>query len=65
MSCVQPPLQEGKHYCLIIEKQWEDAQGNLLQDQHEKRFRVSSVLRSLPDFKRWTITVPKENSRQM
>ena len=55
-------MQEGKPYRLIIEKNWEDAQGNLLQDQYEKRFHVSAALRSVPDFKRWTMTLPQGNS---
>ncbi|MEC4674192.1 MAG: hypothetical protein VST68_08380, partial [Nitrospirota bacterium] len=61
---LQPALQEGKHYRLIIEKNWEDAQGNLLKNQYEKRFLVSPALRSIPDSKRWTLTLPQENSRE-
>ncbi len=60
---LQPALQEGKHYRLIIEKNWEDAQGNPLEDQYEKRFRVSPALRSIPEFNRWTMTLPQGNSR--
>ena len=33
-----------------------------MQDQYEKKFRVGPALRSIPDFKRWTMTLPQGNS---
>jgi hypothetical protein len=61
---LKPALQEGKSYRLIIDEHWEDAQGNLLQGQYEKLFRVNAALRSNPDPTHWEMTLPPGNSKE-
>ena len=59
-----PALEEGKFYRLIIDGNWEDAQGNLLHRQYEKHFRAHSALRSNPDPTQWGMTLPSGNSKE-
>ena len=61
---LQPALQEGKSYRLIIDEHWEDSQGNLLPGQYEKYFQVNSALRSNPDPTHWGMTLPPGDSKK-
>jgi len=55
---VGPALEQGKHYSLVIDRGWHDAQGNSLSNSYEKNFSVGPPDRSPPDPKQWQIAAP-------
>ena len=59
---VGPALRAGESYRLIVDREWENAQGVKLERGYEKRFRVSPALRSVPDPRKWQMTLPSANS---
>ncbi|MCH8981173.1 hypothetical protein IH922_04055 [candidate division KSB1 bacterium] len=59
---VGPALRAGESYRLIVDREWENAQGVKLERGYEKRFRVSPALRSVPDPWKWQMTLPSANS---
>ncbi len=60
---VGPALVEGKHYTLVIDRKWEDAHGNPLQDAYRKSFRVVAPDDTPPDPKHWRIEPPAADTR--
>ena len=59
---VGPALREGESYRLIVDSEWENAQGVKLERGYEKQFRVGPALRSVPDPSKWQMTLPSANS---
>ena len=59
---VGPALRAGESYRLIVDREWKNAQGVKIERGHEKRFRVSPALRSVPDPRKWQMTHPSANS---
>ncbi len=55
---VGPALRAGESYRLIVDREWKNAHGVKLERGHEKRFRVSPALRSVPDPRKWQMTLP-------
>jgi hypothetical protein len=60
---VGPPLVVGESYTLSIDKDWEDANRQPLDNVVRKEFRVTSFDDTLPDPSSWRITAPKLDSR--
>ena len=58
-----PILQEGKTYTLVIDREWEDAQGRPLAKAFHKTFRAGPAQESFPEIKTWKITPPSAGSR--
>jgi hypothetical protein len=56
---IGPPVVEGKHYRLAIDREWHDAQGVRLAEGFEKIFTGGPSDRVPPDPKHWMITSPK------
>jgi hypothetical protein len=56
---IGPPVAEGKHYRLVIDREWHDAQGVRLAEGFEKAFTGGPSDRIPPDPKHWMITSPK------
>ena len=56
---IGPPVVEGKHYRLVIDREWHDAQGVRLAEGFEKTFTGGPSDRIPPDPKHWILTVPK------
>jgi hypothetical protein len=54
-----PPLVEGKHYTLVIDRDWHDARGVPLVEGFQKSFRAVEANRATPDPKLWRMTAPK------
>jgi hypothetical protein len=52
------PLQKGKRYSLVIDRNWKDAQGLLLKQSFTKRFIVTGRDGDVPDPERWLINLP-------
>ncbi len=56
------PLQEGKGYTLVIDREWADASGNALAESFRKTFRVGPPDHAPPDPKHWRLTPPGGSS---
>lgn len=59
-----PPLIRGSHYQLLIDKDWQDAEGILLKESFAKIFFTSSHDSVSPDEKKWTINTPKAGTKE-
>ena len=59
-----PPLIRGSHYQLLIDKDWQDAEGILLKGNLVKNFFTSSHDSVSPDEKKWTINTPKAGTKE-
>ena len=59
-----PPLVKGSHYQLLIEKDWQDAEGILLKENQAKNFFTSSRDSVSPDEKKWAINTPKAGTKE-
>jgi hypothetical protein len=53
-----PPIEDGKHYTLLIDRGWHDARGVPLAEDFRKAFRGGPSDRKPPDPKTWRITAP-------
>jgi hypothetical protein len=53
-----PILEEGKTYTLVIDRQWNDAQGNPLKESYRKTFQAVAAEEKSPDPKTWKIQAP-------
>jgi len=58
-----PPLIKGSHYQLLIEKDWQDAEGISLAEDRAKNFFASSRDSVSPDEKKWAINTPKAGTK--
>jgi hypothetical protein len=58
-----PVLEAGKSYCLVIDRGWIDAAGNVLQSEYRRTFRAGPADESMPDPKKWSLTSPKSGTR--
>ena len=59
-----PPLIKGSHYQLLIDKDWQDAEGILLKETLAKNFFASFRDSLSPDEKKWTINIPKAGTKE-
>ena len=57
------PIEDGKSYTLVVEKEWSDANGKPLQSDFRKPFRVGPADREPPRLKDWTVAAPRAGSR--
>ena len=53
---VGSPIEEGKSYTLIIDREWRDAQSKALKQAFQKSFRVDPADRQPPDPKQWRLS---------
>lgn len=58
-----PVLEAGKRYTLVIDRAWNDAEGNPLSESYRKTFRVLPPEETQPDPKTWKIAAPKAGTR--
>src|SRR5262249_28595825 len=58
-----PVLEEGKSYCLIVDRGWTDAAGNGLSSDFRKTFRAGAPDESIPNPKTWTVVAPRAGTR--
>ncbi len=57
-----PPIVEGKHYTLVIDRGWQDARGVPLEGEFRKAFRGGPADRTPPDPKTWRVSAPRAAS---
>jgi hypothetical protein len=57
-----PPIEDGKHYTLLIDHSWQDARGEPLAADARKQFRGGPADRTPPDPKTWRVTSPSAGS---
>jgi len=60
---IGPALETGKSYSLVIDSDWKDGAGNLLQAGFAKRFSVAAPDRDPPDPARWNIQAPQPGTQ--
>jgi len=54
-----PPIVEGKHYTLVIDRDWTDARGVRMVEGFRKSFRGGPANRKPPDPAQWRVTFPR------
>lgn len=59
-----PPIAEGKHYTLVIDRDWKDARGVPMVAGFRKSFRGGPALRNPPDPKQWRVIAPKAGTSE-
>jgi hypothetical protein len=59
-----PPIAEGKHYTLVIDRDWPDAKGAPLVAGFRKIFVGGPPLRDPPDPKQWHLTTPNAGTAE-
>jgi hypothetical protein len=59
-----PPIAEGGHYTLVIDREWPDANGVPMIASFTKPFRGGPAVRQPPDPKTWKIATPLAGSRE-
>ena len=58
-----PPLTKGSHYQLMIDKEWQDAEGILLNENFSKNFFTGPHDSLSPVVQAWTIDAPKADTK--
>jgi len=58
------PIVEGKHYKLVIDRDWHDARRVPLVESFEKTFTGGPSDRIPPDPKHWIVTAPKAGTSE-
>jgi hypothetical protein len=58
------PIQAGKQYSLVIDRDWRDARGVAMTEGFRKQFRGGPPDRVAPDPKTWTIVPPKAGTSE-
>ncbi len=53
-----PVLEQGKTYTLVIDREWEDADGEPLKEAFRKTFRAAAADEAPPDPKTWRLDAP-------
>jgi hypothetical protein len=59
-----PILQAGRSYCLVIDREWLDAEGNPLKSSSRKAFQAGPPDSTSPDPATWRIVPPRMGSRE-
>lgn len=58
-----PPLNKGSYYQLVIDKDWQDAGGNLLKQNFTKKFFTGPRDSVSPDEQAWIIDAPEAKTK--
>jgi hypothetical protein len=59
---VGPPLEEGKRYTLVIDREWPDAAGTPLKEGYRKQLAVGAADRTPLDPKTWMVKTPESGT---
>jgi hypothetical protein len=59
-----PSIEAGKHYTLVIDREWLDGRGSPLAEEFRKEFRVGPPDRTPPNPAKWRIGVPHEGTTE-
>jgi len=57
-ATIGPPITEGKHYRLVVDREWPDARGVPLVEGFTKTFSGGPPIRLAPEPSQWRITPP-------
>ena len=57
------PIAEGRHYTLLIDREWHDANGAPMVESFRKTFRGGPAVRQPPDPTTWKVAAPAAGSR--
>lgn len=57
------PLEDGKSYALVVDRDWADGEGVPLKEGFRKVFSVGPADRKAPEPETWKITAPKAGTR--
>jgi hypothetical protein len=58
------PIQTGREYTLVIDRDWHDANGRMLKETVSKKFQVGPAERKPLDVSGWGIVVPHAESNE-
>jgi hypothetical protein len=58
-----PILQAGRSYCLVVDRDWLDAEGNPMQASARKPFRAGPPDETSPNPATWTLRPPRSGSK--
>jgi len=61
---IGPALQAGKQFTLVINRAWQDGEGNPLKKSFRKQFQVGPPDRTPPDPRQWKVQPPKAQTRE-
>jgi hypothetical protein len=61
---IGPAVVEGKHYRLVVDREWHDARGVRLVEGFEKAFSGGPADRVPPEPKSWRVTAPKAGTTE-
>ena len=61
-ATIGPPIEEGKSYTLVIDREWPDARGVAMVEVFRKDFRGGPAQRTPPDPQHWQIQTPAGGS---
>jgi hypothetical protein len=61
---IGPVLEAGKSYTLVINRAWQDADGNPLKESYSKSFKAGPPAREQLVTKTWKVTPPPAGSRR-
>jgi len=59
-----PAIVAGKHYTLVIDRDWPDGRGAPLVEEYRKEFRVGPADRIPPDPAKWRIAAPRAGTTE-
>lgn len=63
-TAMGPPIADGKHYTLVIDKDWQDARGVPMVEGFRKNFRGGPAERTPPDPQKWRVVAPKAGTSE-
>ena len=63
-TAMGPPIADGKHYTLAIDKDWQDARGVPMVEGFRKNFRGGPAERTPPDPQKWRVVAPKAGTSE-
>jgi hypothetical protein len=58
------PLEDGKSYTLVVDRDWADGEGVPLKQEFRKAFTVGPADRQAPNPETWAISAPKAGTRE-
>ena len=61
---VGPSIQQGKHYTLVIDREWLDGRGAPLAEPYRKQFGVEAPDRVPIDTAKWRMAIPRAGTRE-
>jgi hypothetical protein len=64
LEAMGPAIEQGKSYTLVIDREWQDANGTPLVESFHKAFRVGPADRTPVDVTKWKIAPPRAGTTE-